>query len=165
MRSDHTFGWKGTFSRWLWEVYRSFFLSGCIRGSQFLFKTWMPDLLTKSKKLLSCSYNIIFYNKTLRPFQCENLVWWCFWIKTIDPYGLLGANIRSAIKRKKNSALCRFFSLSLHDEIGRPIRFELRSRAGSSCWEWWRSQCKQTEEEYSETGESGCRVLLIIGIY
>ncbi len=36
-----------------------------------------------------------------------------------------------------------FFSPSLCDEAGRPIRFELRSRARSSCcctkgWAWWR---------------------------
>ncbi len=45
--------------------------------------------------------------------------------------------------------------MSLHDEMGRPIRFELRSHAQSSCCctkrqEWWRdfeNQCKHTPKK------------------
>ncbi len=51
--------------------------------------------------------------------------------------------------------VCRFFPPSLREETGRPIRFELRSRAWSSCCctkrqEWWRcfeNQCKQTQKK------------------
>ncbi len=49
--------------------------------------------------------------------------------------------------------MCRFFPPSLHDETGRPIRFELRSRAaavaqkgesGGAAALLLKNQCKQT---------------------
>ncbi len=63
-----------------------------------------------------------------------------------------GMIIRSA--KKQTSCVLIFFP-SLRDEMGRPIRFELRSRARSSCcctegWERWHGfekHCKQTPKK------------------
>ncbi len=81
-----------------------------------------------------------------------------FWIETIDPYGLFTPGTQLEKAKFFFSSCVSFFFPVARDEMGRPIRFELRSRAWSSSVaqkgkEWGRcleNQCKHNRREYSE---------------
>ncbi len=67
----------------------------------------------------------------LRPFHMEreNSARWRFWIKTSDPYGAIHTRCNHSRREKRAffSSCVLIFFMSLHDEMGRPIRFQLRS--------------------------------------
>ncbi len=84
-------------------------------------------------------FNMQYFVLVFRPFHtdCENLARWPFLIETIDLYRVILSRCNHSKSEKARIFLfqlvCRF-SLSLRNETGHPIRFELRSRA-------WRCSC------------------------
>ncbi len=83
--------------------------------------------------------------------ECESLARWCFFIKTIDPYG--ASHTMHYHSWLKNVRILLFLFIL----CGRPIRFELILHAQNSCcctrerecWRCCENQCKQTPKKKS----------------